>query len=172
MSQLQHGSVNPQGNLAKIMNFQNAEANMKGASNAGIQDAAGLEGLHKLLREDAAEITQSTNSGNQGGAQEPTVAQQQLMNEFPDKTPQNYNNQGNPLGMYDNLTRQMRGPQSSFVDGFIMSSLDSRRSIAKIADNTSDGYNMLANTFVLHEKGAKRLKKAKKNPLLGNQTLL
>lgn len=166
------GTADPQGNLAKIMNFQSAEVGLKGASKSGMQDPAGLEGLHKLLREDAAEITQSMNSGMQSGTQEPTTAQQQLMNEYPDKTPQGFNNFGNPLGMYDNLTKQMRGPQSSFVDGFIMSSLDSRRTVNKIADNTGDGYNMLANTFVLHEQGAKRLKKARKNPKMGNQRLL
>ncbi|MES2216588.1 MAG: hypothetical protein V4481_04815 [Patescibacteria group bacterium] len=109
------------------------------------------------------------SSANQGGTSEPTPEEERLIQANPDRTTENYNNLPNPLGDYSNLMSQMKGFQGSLNDGFIMKTLDSRRTINKITDQSGDGYNMLANTFVLHERSAKAMKKARKNPKLGSQ---
>lgn len=164
--------MNGQSNLAKIQDFQNAERVLKGPKDAGEQSKDGLDSLHELLRNDAAEVKQGMSSGNQGGTEEPTQAQQQLMKEYPDNTTYGFNNIANPLGDYHNLVDQMKGVQGSFSDGFVMSTLDSRRTIDKITDDSADGYSMLANTFVLHEADSKKMKKVRKNPRLSSQMLV
>lgn len=164
--------MNAQSNLAKIQDFQNAERVLKGASHAGEQSKEGLDGLHELLRNDAAEVSKSMSSGNQFGTEEPTASQQQLMKEYPDNTTYGYHNIANPLGDYHNLVNQMNGLQGSFAEGFVMSTLDSRRTIDKITDDSGDGYSMLANSFILHEANAKKMKKVKKNPRLSSQSLV
>ncbi len=129
-----------------------------------------MEALHNLLRQDAADITSSKSSAQAGGPQEYSVEEQKQADQFPDNTTKLYNNQPNPLGDYSSLVSQLQGYQGSLGDSFVMKTLDSRRTVSKIVDHSGDGYNMIANTFVLHDQAEKAYRKAKKNPKLRNQS--
>jgi len=68
----------------------------------------------------------------------------------------------NLLGDYAPLMKQMDGQLNSVADSYVLSTIESRRPPAKLADITGDGYSLLANTFGLHERSKKKQKQETK----------
>ena len=160
-----------QANLARLKELQTSEHITEGAK-AGPQSTGELEGLHNLLREDASEVVKAASSGSQNHPQNGTSEQQaeEASLSKGDHTEENFNNLPNPLGDYSNLVKQMKqGSSSAFLPSYIMSGLDSRKTIDKVTDVSGDGYNLIANRFINHESQAKKIKKVLKNPKMSSQ---
>jgi hypothetical protein len=124
-----------------------------------------------VLRKDEIKATTESESQGAGNKQEPTP-QQKIMQEKYAPQDVNFNKNINPLANYSRLVQQQSGLQGSFMDGYIMSSLESRRTPNKVADETSDGYSLLANTFGLSEMSNKTQMKSKKMRKLNMQQLV
>ncbi len=128
-----------------------------------------LKALENVLRKDQIQAKESQDSQLQFGRAAPTREQAKLQSMYAPQ-PTQYGGLRNPLGDYSRLTAQMDGLQNSTMDGFLLSTLETRRGVARIADDTQDGYSMLANTFGLEETSKKTQKKAMKRPRLSAAT--
>ncbi len=135
------------------------------------QSESSLKALEAILRKDQIQAKESMDSEGQGGAAAPTPQQAQLQTLYAPQ-PVQYNYRRGVLGDYSRLINQSEGLQSSAMDGFILSTLESRRGVEKIADDSPDSYNMLANTFGLEQESRKNQKRALKRPRLSAMTVL
>lgn len=107
-----------------------------------------------------------------GGTSQPTPMMRKLQARYAPESTQ-WNEQRNELGDYTQLVKQMNENQQQLTvnDSFIISTLDSRRTVDKLADDTTDGYNMLANTFGGAHQSAINHKKSRKSHVLSQQTM-
>lgn len=137
------------------------------------QSKSKLEALHAVLKRDQVEAAQSLNSQNQGSTQSATAEEKDMMHQTEPNVGLQNHAFGNALGDYTTLTKQFAssGFKSSAENSFVISTLDSRRNIDRITDQSSDGYSMLSNSFGLHTLSEKSQKKASKNPKLSSTAL-
>lgn len=119
-----------------------------------------LTRLHETLKRDQADWTKTRDSAGQGASETPTPEMAELMAKDP--TAQQYNSYANALGDYSLLVQQFPATlKTTSENAFIVTSLDSRTNMAKIEDDTNDGYNLLSNQFGIMQQSEKSRKKAK-----------
>lgn len=133
-----------------------------------------LKSLEKELRIDTVEAATSQDSQLLGGFEGPSfdAKMEQTMWKNIYLRPQvQFKYEPNLLGDYSDLMKQMDGELNSVADSYVISTLESRRTPAKVADTSTDGYSLLANTFGLHERSDKTQKREMKHHRLSQEAV-
>ena len=127
-----------------------------------------LEVLEKELRKDEITATTERVSSMAGNFQEPTPEQREqqhyLKSQSMPVVNATFNNVDNKLADFSMIIKQMystNGLTGTAVEAMLMTTLDGRRDIERVTDDTQDGYDFLANTFGLVDKSKKQQKKKK-----------
>jgi hypothetical protein len=121
-----------------------------------------LKSLENELRESQVKSSVAQDSLN-GGKNEPTQEMKEMQDKYPCARPmRQFEHEPNLLGDYSHLLKQLRGRQNSIADSFILSTLESKRPVHKIADDSGDGYSLLANTFMDDTKAFRKSTKIRK----------
>lgn len=140
-----------------------------------------LKNLEKELRQETVADSVVRDSQFAGGASAPEMlfshgsaedAERKLFSNIYTRPQTQYKYEPNLLGDYSQLMQQMDGQLNSIADSYVLSTIESRRPPAKLADTTSDGYSILANTFGLHERSSKAMKKEGKKHHLSMQYVM
>ena len=163
--------MNPEVGLANFQAIESAKRILQGPdSQEKPESKSKLEKLESMLRKDTIQLTTERNSE---GARTTSGNNEirRLQAQFPEQT--NFNLQKGELGDYSALVSQFNQDQyqDSTNDSFVVSTLNTRRPATKLSDDSTDGYNMLANSFRLHSDSQQAHKKARKVHRLSQQTL-
>jgi hypothetical protein len=135
------------------------------------RDTIGNEASNESQALGASASPQMLFSNNHGALSQEAAERKMYENIYTRPTTQ-WKYTPNVLGDYSDLVKQLDGQLTSFADGFVLSTIESQRPTAKLADTTTDGYDLLANTFNLTHHSNKRQKKDSKIHHLGQQTLV
>lgn len=140
-----------------------------------------LKSLEKELRQDTVADSTTRDSQLLNGASAPEMlfshgnardAEKKMFENIYLKPQTQFHYEPNLLGDYSGLMQQMDGQLNSIADSYVLSTIESRRPPSKLADTTTDGYSILANTFGLHERSAKIQKKEGKTHRLSQQSVM
>lgn len=137
------------------------------------KEKSDLRTLQDELRRDEIVMTAQRNSQIANNAEQPT-AKQAAQQEAVNPVNRTFDNVENKLGDYSNLVAQFRSTNvynGISAEAMVLSTLDARRPIDKIVDDSQDGYSLLANSFDLVHASDKNMKKTKKRSKLGSMTL-
>lgn len=124
----------------------------------------GLRELEDQLRKDEIRMTAQRNSEIAQTAEQPTPEQAAVQSIVKPVNP-TFHNYENKLGDFSNLVKQMYttgGFNGISADALTLSTLDSRRPIDRILDDSGDGYSLLSNSFGLADRSEKQMKRDKK----------
>lgn len=144
----------------------------KNAPKSG-KEKADLSTLEEELRRDEITMTAQRNSQFAENGEQPTP-QQAAQQKVVQPVNVTFNNVENKLGDYSRLVAQFDNTNvynGIAAEAMVLSTLESRRPIDKILDDSQDGYSLLSNSFNLVSRSEKAMKKDKKMSKLGSMTL-
>ncbi len=137
------------------------------------KEKADLATLEDELRRDEITMTAQRTSQFAENGEQPT-AQQAAQQRVVQPVNVTFENVENKLGDYSRLVAQFENTNvynGLAAEAMVLSTLDSRRGIDRVLDDSQDGYSLLSNSFNLVSRSEKNMKKDKKISKLGSMTL-